>query len=185
MVLEPLWLFEKEGRALKCVCVHSQVQEWLVWSLFFVSKLLLLPPFCALVAISHVSTVSDQMCHSTAEKRHTKPTQSTVTFSLQEPSSIMYRLCLFLCGGRGREGRGWNCSACIIQANYLFILKFGINYLETFCVCSSIRVGLGGAMALRFAILREILCVCVFMYADTHVWVLVCRCTCVYVWMWV
>lgn len=67
MVLEPLLLFDKKGRALKCVCVHSHVQEWLVWSLSFVSKLLLLSPLCAWVAISHVSTVWDQVCHSTAE----------------------------------------------------------------------------------------------------------------------
>lgn len=63
------------------------------------------------------------------QKHKTHPKHSDIF--LQEPSSIMSRICLFLCG----EERDWNCSACIIQANYLFILKFGINYLETiFCV---------------------------------------------------
>lgn len=72
MILEPLLLFEKKGRALKCVCAHSHVQKWLVWTLSFVSKLLLLPPSCAWVAVSHVSTVWDQMCHSTAENAETQ-----------------------------------------------------------------------------------------------------------------
>lgn len=72
MVLEPLLSFEKKGRTLRCVCVRSHVQEWLVWSLSFVSKLLLLSPICAWVAISHVSTVRDQMCHSTAENAETQ-----------------------------------------------------------------------------------------------------------------
>lgn len=73
MDLGPLLLYEKEGRALKlCVCVHSYVQEWLVWFLSFVSKLLLIAPLCAWVATPHVSAAWDQICHSTAENSETQ-----------------------------------------------------------------------------------------------------------------
>lgn len=92
--LGPIW----EGTAHTRVCVHTCIQEWLVWSVHFVSKLLLPAPY---VPGWPLSTVQDQLCHRFCRKqlRNTKTTQSSMIIFfnvfLQEPSSIMYRICLF------------------------------------------------------------------------------------------
>lgn len=106
---------------------------------------------------SHLlSAAQDQVCLGLCGKqlRNTKPTKSSIIFFnvfLQEPSSTMYRICLFF--------EYWNCSACKIWDNYLFIWKFWINYLRIvlfLCGVWARTRDLCGIVAMGWAVLREI-----------------------------
>lgn len=75
--------FEKEQPTHTRVCVHTCIQEWLVWSVHFVLKLLLLAP-C--VPGWPLSTGQDQKCHrfcrKTTQKHKNHPKLNDYFFSM-------------------------------------------------------------------------------------------------------
>lgn len=103
-----------------------------------------------------LSAAQDQVCLGLCGKQlgNTKPTKSSIIFSM-----FSYKSQVAPCTEYAFFFEYWNCSACKIWDNYLFIWKFWINYLRIVLFLCGVRArthDLCGIVAMGWAVLREI-----------------------------